>query len=143
ATPGRHTQGWGSRSFKSHLVNASGLCGFGYFSGEPQKWIQGFLASVTGLERSWQELEVNAQRIMAIRQAFNSREGINPRKIFVHPRIMSVPLTAGPTKGQTVDLDKQVEEGCKQLDWDPATGKPNKSKLVALGMGDVAKDLWR
>ena len=142
ATPGRHTQSWGPNSYKDHLVNAAGLCGFGYFAGEPKKWVQGFLASVTGWERSWEELEVDAQRIMAIRQAFNSREGINPRKIFIHPRIMATALAAGPTKGVTVDLDKQIETGCKALGWDAATGKPSKVKLVALGMGDVAKDLW-
>jgi aldehyde:ferredoxin oxidoreductase len=144
ATPGRHTQGFGRRSFRDHLCNASGLCGFGYFAGEPEKFITGFMAAVTGWERSWEELCTCAERIMAMRQAFNSREGINPRRDWpVHPRILGVPAqSTGPLKGVTIDLDKQVEFHMKDLGWDPKTCKPTKAKLLELGLNDVARDLW-
>ena len=29
-----------------------------------------------------------------------------------------------------------------ELDWDPQTAKPNKKKLLELGLDDVAKQLW-
>jgi hypothetical protein len=30
----------------------------------------------------------------------------------------------------------------KVEDWEPGTAKPSKAKLLALGLNDVAKDLW-
>jgi aldehyde:ferredoxin oxidoreductase len=144
ATPGRHTQGFGRRGLKGHIVNSSGLCFFGYFAGEPEKTIAGFISAVTGWERSWDELCVCAERIMAIRQAFNSREGINQRRDWpVHPRIVGIPPQAeGPLKGVTIDMDAQVEHHMKDLGWDPETCKPTKEKLLELGLDDLARDLW-
>ena len=144
ATPGRHTQGFGTGSYKGHIVNAAGLCAFGYFAGEPEKIITGYMSAVTGWDRSWEELCVCAQRVMAMRQAFNSREGINNRRDwFVHPRIPGVPpQSEGPLEGVTIDMDEQVEFHMEQLGWDAATCKPTREKLQELGLDDVAKDLW-
>jgi aldehyde:ferredoxin oxidoreductase len=144
ATPGRHTQSFGLRALKGHIVNSSGLCSFGYFVGEPEKTIADFISAVTGWERSWDELCVCAQRIMAMRQAFNSREGINQRRDWpVHPRILgNPPQSEGPLEGVTIDQDEQVEFHMKDLGWDPETSKPTKEKLLELGLDDVARDLW-
>ena len=35
ATPGRHTAGFGPGSFRNHVVNAAGVCFFGFFGGRP------------------------------------------------------------------------------------------------------------
>ena len=146
ATPGRHTQSFGVRSYSQHLLNASGQCMFGFLGMlgmDVPKYLQGFLASVTGWERSWEELEVAAQRIMAIRQAFNSREGINPVEHKVHPRILGVPAQAkGPLSGITIDPAEQIRQDLTDLDWDTATARPNRSKLLELGLDGVAADLW-
>ncbi|HLE82410.1 MAG TPA: aldehyde ferredoxin oxidoreductase C-terminal domain-containing protein, partial [Dehalococcoidia bacterium] len=147
ATPGRHTQeAFGRHSFAHHLVNASGLCSFGYLGMlgmDVPKYLTGFLAAVTGWERSWEELEKAAERIMAMRQAFNSREGINPVQYRVHPRILgNPPQTTGPLSGITVDPTDEIRKDLRELDWDAATAKPNKAKLLELGLDDVAKDLW-
>ena len=81
---------------------------------------------------------------MAMRQAFNSREGINNRRDWpVHPRILGVPPQGeGPLKGVAIDMDEQAEFHMEQLGWDPETCKPTREKLVELGLEDVAKDLW-
>jgi len=144
ATPGRHTQGFGRGSFKGHIANAAGLCLFGYEFGEPENTIAGFISAVTGWERSWEELCVCAERIMAMRQAFNSREGINNRRDWpVHPRIQGIPpQSEGPLKGITIDMDQQVEFHMKELGWDAETCKPTREKLLELDLDDVAKDLW-
>lgn len=147
ATPGRHTQeSFGRRSFSHHLVNASGLCMFGYMGGigmDAPKYVTGFLAAVTGWERSWEELENDAARIVAIRQAFNSREGINPVQFKVPSRILgNPPQSAGPLAGIAVDPTTQIRNDLQELGWDAQTAKPTKSTLLDLGMDDVARDLW-
>lgn len=146
ATPGRHTQSFGPRAYTHHLINTSGLCMFGYLEMlgmDVSRYVQGFLESVTGWERSWEELEAAAQRIMAIRQAFNSREGINPVLLKVHPRILGVPAqSTGPLSGISVDPTDQIQEDLRDLDWDPVTARPNRGKLLELGLDDVAADLW-
>lgn len=147
ATPGRHTQeSFGRRSFAHHLVNASGLCMFGYLGAlglDVPKYLTGFLGAVTGWERSWEELERDAARIVAMRQAFNSREGINPVQYKLHPRIVGAPpQTEGPLAGVTVEPAEQIRKDLEELDWDGATARPTKRALLALGLGDVARDLW-
>jgi len=141
ATPGRHTQGFGRNAYRGHIVNAAGLCAFG---GAQPETIAEYISAATGWERSWDELIVCAQRIMAMRQAFNSREGINNRHDWkVHPRIVGIPpQNEGPLKGVTIELDKQVEFHMKDLGWDPETCKPTKAKLLELGLDDVAGNLW-
>ena len=144
ATPGRHTQGFGLSSFRNHIANAAGICLIGYGIDEAEKAIAGYISAATGWERSWEELTKCAQRIMALRQAFNSREGINNRRDWpVHPRIQGIPpQSQGPLKGITIHMDEQIEFHCKQLGWDPETSKPTKEKLLELGLDDVARDLW-
>jgi aldehyde:ferredoxin oxidoreductase len=146
ATPGRHTQGFGRTNVSMlwHIVNASGVCLFGYGGAERRKTIAEALSAVTGWERDWGEIEVCAERIMAMRQSFNSREGINNRRDWpVHPRILgNPPHDAGPLKGVTIDLDEQLDYHMKAMGWDPATCKPRKDTLVRLGLDDVARDLW-
>ena len=144
ATPGRHTQGFGRDSFLGHIANAAGLCLFGYPGSEYGKTIAAYISAVTGWERSWEELTVCVERVMAMRQAFNSREGINNRQDWpVHPRIGGIPPHGnGPLKGVTIDMDRQLDHHMKDLGWDPETCKPSRDKLVELGLDDVAKDLW-
>ena len=144
ATPGRHTQGFGPSGFGTHITNAAGICLFGTFGmPDAQKYTEGFLKAVTGLDRPWDDLLKVAERIANIRHAFNLREGVNEKNWKVHPRIIGVPpQKEGPLAGVTADLEKQVDDNLKALDWDLTTTKPSKNKLLELGLDDVAKDLW-
>jgi aldehyde:ferredoxin oxidoreductase len=83
------------------------------------------------------------ERIANLRHAFNLREGINELRWTVHPRIAGKPpQTAGPLAKVTADIEAQVYWCLGALDWDRATTKPSKVKLLSLGLEDVAKDLW-
>jgi len=42
----------------------------------------------------------------------------------------------------TSDIDKEVNENLDAMDWDQATTKPRKEKLLELGLDDVATELW-
>ena len=142
ATPGRHTQGFGPSGFQGHVINAAGLCSFGY-GVDPAKYIAGFMSAVTGWDRSMDELLKAGERITNMRHAFNLREGINPLELKVHPRIIGKPpYETGPLAGVTADIEAQNYWNLGALDWDRVTTKPSKKKLLELGLEDVAKDLW-
>jgi aldehyde:ferredoxin oxidoreductase len=101
------------------------------------------LNAVTGWELSIKELMKAAERIANIRHAFNLREGINPLKWKVHGRIIGdPPQKEGPLAGVTADLAPQVYWCLGALDWDRATTKPSRDKLLELGLDDVAEELW-
>jgi len=143
ATPGRHTQGFGPTGFRGHLVNALGVCMFGYMMADPKKFMAGMLTAVTGWDRSWEELQKAGERIATLRHAFNLREGINPVERDVHPRIIGdPPQTEGPLAGVRANIEEQVSQNLKAQDWDPVTTKPSKAKLLELGLDNVAQDLW-
>ena len=144
ATPGRHTQAVGHTGAQRDLVNATGICLMGYGIDNSADIIANYVSAATGLERSADELRLCGERIQAIRQAFNSREGINNRRDWpVHPRIKGTPgQSEGPLKGITMDMDQQIDHYAKEMGWDPATLKPTREKLLELGLDDVAEDLW-
>ncbi len=145
ATPGRHTAGFGPSSFRNHIVNAAGVCFFGTFGGRPgaTDFVIEQLNAVTGLNLSADEWLKCGERIANIRHVFNLREGINPLKVYVHPRMIGdPPQTTGPLAGVRADIEAQNYWNLGQLDWDRITTKPSKAKLLSLGMKDVAEALW-
>ena len=144
ATPGRHTTGFGPTQFPSYVLQASGLClHYNLFGGEPAKFQRGFINGVTGIDRSWDELLKAGERIGNMRHLFSLREGDNPVKRAIHPRILGrPPAKVGPLAGVSVDIEVQTYWNMGALDWDPVTAKPSKKKLLELGLDDVAKELW-
>ena len=99
--------------------------------------------AATGFDYDLDELLKIGDRIATIRQAFNIREGINPLQFKIpHRMIGKPPMEVGPWKGVEIDLDTQVKEYLRAMDWDSKTAKPSKKKLQELGLEDVAKDLW-
>jgi aldehyde:ferredoxin oxidoreductase len=144
ATPGRHTAGFGPGSFGGHIINAAGLCLFGSF-GAPldRNYMLEMMNAVTGWNCTMDDLLKKGERIANIRHVFNLREGINPLKWKVHPRIIGKPpQKEGPLAGVTADLDHQVQWCLGALDWNKDTTKPSKKKLMDLGMKDIAEELW-
>jgi len=143
ATPGRHTTGFGPSQFMQYVSSAAGLCMHGGMAGNPPKYIAGFLKAITGWDRSMKELLKNGERIAIMRHCFSLREGDNPLKRFVHPRIPGrPPQTDGPLAGVTRDIEAQAYWNLGALDWDRFSTKPSKDRLLALGLDDLAEELW-
>ncbi len=143
ATPGRHTQSFGPGAASSHMVNATGLCmiGFGFMSGPPK--IAAFLKAVTGLDYSVDDVNKAGERIGVLRHLFNLRQGINELNWKPHPRIIGdPPQKEGPLAGVTADIEHQIYWCLGYLDWQKDTLKPNKQKLIDLGLPDIAEELW-
>ena len=168
ATPARHTQGhedmppvlegwpehdkyaWAGKgelhkrcSNMVHVVNAAGVCLFAYLSYD-WNFVPDFLTAVTGWPIDTDECDRIGERIADIRHAFNLREGLNPIRFEVPSRIIGdPPQTAGNVRGITVDVDTQVREYSAAMDWDPTTARPSRERLLALGLEEVARDLYR
>ena len=143
ATPGRHMLSFGTFVIFKHIINLTGMCFQGGWSGNKDRLI-GFFNAVTGWNYTEGDLLKAGERTANIRHAFNLREGICELNWPVHPRIVGKPpQTVGPLAGATADIEAQVYWGLGSLDWDRFTTKPSKAKLLSLGgLDDVAKDLW-
>lgn len=168
ATPARHTQGHeqylvadlGAPAFDRkayggrgpahkitaeymHVVNSAGLCLIGSMCLASGNAVLGFLNAVTGWELTLPQMLRVGERVANIRQAFTSREGLNPLEFQVPGRVLGIPpQQEGRLAGRTVDIDLMVEDYFKAAGWDMATGKPGKEKLLELGLDDVAGALW-
>ncbi len=124
-----------------HVVNAAGLCMFGYLSMDVHS-IPEFMTSVTGWDFTLDDCQEVGERIGTLRHAFNLREGCNPLEREVNGRAFgNPPLAAGPLKGITIDIDTMVKEYLELMDWDPATTVPSQKRLKELGLDEVAVDL--
>ncbi|MFW6125793.1 MAG: aldehyde ferredoxin oxidoreductase family protein, partial [Chloroflexota bacterium] len=151
-TPGRHTQGnYGYRpaggiefppmergsqagrgeanrmgSLLVHVVNAAGLCNFGYMSMDASA-IPDFLTLATGWDYDIDAVLRTGERIASMRQAFNVREGVRPSDIKMHARVAGhPPLDRGPTASRVVDIDTVVKDYFAAMDWDLETGRPSR-----------------
>ncbi len=144
ATPGRHTQGSGPSGFLGHVVNASGICIVSQIEiPDPNPLITGFINAVTGWGLSVEDLNKIGERILVMRHAFNLREGLNPLKWNVHPRIDGTePQKVGPLAGVKCDGKAANYWNLGAMDWEAGSTKPSKKRLLELGLKDVADDLW-
>jgi aldehyde:ferredoxin oxidoreductase len=125
------------------VVVCTGTCLFVYWAFPNTDPIADFMRAVTGRDVTNEELLKTGERIANIRQAFNIREGLNPLKFKVPDRVLGKPpLKEGPVAGVTVDEDTMIREYLTAMDWDLTTAKPSKKKLLELGLGDVAQELW-
>jgi len=165
ATPARHTQGGtayessirleDNLQLKSanrgeihkkmsnfiHVINCAGLCLFGIMCIDTNA-VPEFIKSVVGWECTMDELLKTGERIANIRHAFNLREGLNPLDFNIPKRVLKKREKFTDIVGGEIDVDTQVHEYLKAMDWGVQTAKPSREKLVELGLDDVAGDLW-
>jgi aldehyde:ferredoxin oxidoreductase len=124
----------------TEVMNTAGSCMFAAFS-MPQDALGRGLEAVTG---SPVDFDKAGRRIMAMRQAFNLREG-HKRSDDVLPgrSVGKPPLTAGPLKDVTIDHERLADDFFETIGWNKDSLKPTKESLQAMGgMDDVLKDLY-
>jgi aldehyde:ferredoxin oxidoreductase len=123
-----------------HVVQAAGACQFGYLSTTFDYIVQA-LAAVTGHAYTYDEVLLCGERIANLRQAFNVREGINlvqtrlPLRAYGRP-----PLTDGPLKGATVNIELLLDEYLAEMEWDRSTAVPSERRLRELDLAFVVED---
>ena len=110
------------------------------------EWYTKFLHAATGLEMTWKDLNVIADRIYALIRGFWVREFGKywTREMDVPPtRWFEEPLTKGLMKGAKLDRTKydiMLKTYYRKRGWDEQ-GIPTKTTLKELGLEDVAKQL--
>ena len=110
------------------------------------EWYPRFLHAATGMEISWDELNVVADRVYALMRAFWVREfGKNWSREMDYPpaRWFDEPLEKGALKGARLDRAKyevMLKMYYRKRGWD-GRGVPTKSTLEKLNLKDVANEL--
>ncbi|MFQ6015204.1 MAG: aldehyde ferredoxin oxidoreductase family protein [Anaerolineae bacterium] len=132
AATAAHLQDWRS------VYNALVMCIF--CNPEPED-TTALLSAATGWEYSLDDLMTTGERIWNLKRAFNNRLGLSSANDKL-PRLLLQPLSEGGTEGNVPELELMLQEYYQYRNWDPVTGKPTNDKLLALGLKDVAEDLW-
>jgi len=121
------------------LVDCSGCC---QFVNVPLKELPELFSAAWGEEVSLEDLYTAGERIFNLKRALNLKLGMNPRQSEVFPKLWTRPLTEGGTEGFVPDWEGMLREYYEYRRWDWETGRPRPEKLGALGMEDIADDLW-
>jgi aldehyde:ferredoxin oxidoreductase len=123
------------------VVNAAGLCLFGYLS-YPFQAVLDQLSAATGEDWDLQRVITAGTRIYTMRHAFNLREGLNPLARNMPGRIVGEPpLKEGNVRDITVDYRTLAKEFMERLGWDTRTAVPSEKSLNALGMNFLAAEM--
>lgn len=166
ATPARHTQGseqhhqpgllaefdpgspnelaqaYTRGSNYQHILACTGMCLFVNMAIPHVNVLTEFLNVLTGWDTTLDELVETGERISAMRQAFNIREGITQPDNKIAGRLLGTPPhPRGPLAGVTVDAATNVREYLAAMKWNTETAIPDKKRLEELGLDDVALDI--
>ncbi len=145
-------------TFTQHCQNATGLCIFAACLCPPSSLGDPdhppypgpdlrYLNAVTGYDMSVQDYFDTGERIYAMRMAFNMHYGDEPMNRVVPERNLK------PMVGQDLltDISEDAPHYPYQLmkgiylsviGWDPSTGWPYSDRLCALGLSDIAEDIY-
>jgi aldehyde:ferredoxin oxidoreductase len=121
------------------LVDASGCC---LFVNVPLRELQELFSAAWGKEISLDSLYTAGERIFNLKRALNLKLGLKARQSEIFPQLWAQPLTEGGTEGFVPDWELMLREYYEYRQWEWETGRPRPEKLAALGMEDIADDLW-
>ncbi|MBK9208385.1 MAG: hypothetical protein IPL71_08820 [Anaerolineales bacterium] len=107
---------------------------------DPQMQVD-LINAACGLEWTLDDMMRSGERGWNIKRAINNRMGLT-RANDKLPKALLEPHTEGGTMGFVPDMLAILETYYEARGWDKETGKPSKEKLLALGLADVAVDLW-
>jgi aldehyde:ferredoxin oxidoreductase len=120
------------------LYNSFTLC---QFSPLPAQMIARILATITGSDFKTMDLLSFGERSLNLKRAINNKLGVTRKDDHI-PDIARKALKEGGTAGIEPDMDLMLKEFYAVSNWDWETGKPNKEKLMELGLDFVAQDLY-
>jgi aldehyde:ferredoxin oxidoreductase len=144
ASEGRHQEAGKAPVVARHqdyrtLVDSSGCC---QFVNVPLSELPELFSAAWGEAVSLQDLYRAGERIFNLKRALNLKLGLNPRQREVFPKLWTQPLSEGGSEGFVPDWEGMLREYYDYRRWDWDSGRPLPEKLLALGLEDIAKDLW-
>jgi aldehyde:ferredoxin oxidoreductase len=115
-----------------NIGNAAGFCLFGLQMGVTRLPLFDWLNAATGWDKTPRDYWEIGARIQTLKQAFNVKQGIDPKAMKVNDRMLGKTPQEGANKGHTMDLDKMVSDYWSLFDWDPQTGRPGEAATADL-----------
>jgi aldehyde:ferredoxin oxidoreductase len=106
--------------------------------------IDDYVEAITGMDFKGEKSKTTGLRIYTMRHAFNLREGITPKDMFITQRAMGKPpLTEGPLKDVEIDNLLLGQNFFNELDWDQETGIPSIDFLKKIGgLDELIEDIY-
>jgi len=98
---------------------------------------------VTGIPLTPEELTEVGERVCNLKKAFNIREGWTKADDWLPPRVLEDPIPSGPSQGSYItpaELRMMIDDYYEARGWTPE-GLIPRSKLIALGLEDIADDV--
>jgi aldehyde:ferredoxin oxidoreductase len=124
----------------SQLYNGAGICLFGALLGAHRVPVFEWLNAAAGWNRHPEEYMEVGRRIQTLKQLFNIKHGIEPISLKIHPRAVGAPpLTEGPNRGRSFDLEKMMKDYWEEIGWDRETGKPTMKTIEELELTAVVE----
>lgn len=99
------------------LVDSLGFCSTMRFVLSVDRQLDLFQL-VTGVELTKEEFLTAAERIVQLERRYNTRAGFDRRDDTLPKRFLQEAMTAGPSAGQTINLDVMLEEYYALMGWD-------------------------
>jgi aldehyde:ferredoxin oxidoreductase len=139
----RHAQGEKAANVARHqdwrtVYNSIVMCIFANV--EPEMQVK-LINAACGFEWTVEDMLRCGERGWNLKRAINNRMGLT-RANDKLPKALLEPFSDGGSAGFTPDLSGMLSAYYEARGWDTGTGKPTREKLSALGLEDVAKDLW-
>lgn len=114
------------------LVDSSDICLFTTFAiGLPE--ISGMLRGTVGIDMTDEELLKAGERIWNLEKLFNLEAGLTRQDDMLPPRLLTEPVTSGPSKGKVTELEVMLDEYYEIRGWNK-DGVPTDEKLEELSL---------
>jgi aldehyde:ferredoxin oxidoreductase len=120
------------------VYNAMVMCIFANVA--PQMQVD-LINAACGYDWTIEEMMQAGERGWNMKRAVNNRLGLTAANDKL-PKALLEPLPSGGTEGFVPDIQEMLYVYYAARGWDEKTGYPTREKLLALGLKDVAKDLW-
>ena len=126
-----------SSSCMKMVLDGAGGCLFALISGLQNWQLFEYLNAATGWNKTPDEYLAIGKRIQTLRQMFNIREGIDPRRNTMHLRALgNPPLSIGPLKNKTVPIEEMRRMHWSLLGWEENSGIPQENTIAEIGLSD-------
>ena len=120
------------------VYNAMVMCIFANVA--PQMQVD-LINAACGYDWTIEEMMKVGERGWNMKRAANNKLGLTAANDKL-PKALLEPLPTGGTDGFVPDIRAMLGAYYEARGWDERTGYPTKEKLLALGLDDVAMDLW-
>lgn len=122
-------------SYGMQIMNATGMCQFSTSIWPNSYPYLKLFKAIMGWDMTADEIVDAGHRIQVLRHLFNYKEGLNPRNIEAHGRMIgNPPMNKGPISGVTVNYKLLVSDYLDAVGLDE-TGRPKDKTIEELGIG--------